>query len=87
MRLSAGNSLTEVCYTTPLQTLIEKDPKLSGVPLRYAAMSKLCELRIRAVQFLDTMSEEEVDTCTQTRHVRLEDRLRHHATLPHFHNV
>jgi len=71
----SGNSLTEACYKTSLQHLIEDDPKLRGVPLRCAAVSKLCELRIRAENFIDQMSAREREACIQTKHVNLEKRL------------
>ncbi|KAL5263258.1 hypothetical protein ACHWQZ_G008592 [Mnemiopsis leidyi] len=75
----SGNSLTEACYTTSLRTLIQQDPKLQGTPLRYAAISKLCELRIRAEKMLESLSPEEVETCFKTKHVQLEKRLRNSA--------
>lgn len=74
-----GNSLTEACYTTCLRTLIQQDPKLRGTPLRYAAISKLCELRIRAEKMVESLSREEVETCFKTKHVQLEKRLRNSA--------
>ena len=48
-----GKSLTEACYKTELRTLVEQDPKLRGLPLRCAAVSKLCELRVKAEHFLE----------------------------------
>jgi len=71
----SGNSLTEAYYKTGLQSLIENDPKLRGLPLRCAAVSKLCELRIKADNFLGSMSAEEVETCARTKHVHLKSRL------------
>ena len=49
------------------------------MPLRYAAISKLCELRIKAERFVELMSREEVETCVRTRHVKLDERIRDHA--------
>ena len=78
---TAGNSLTSACYTTGLQTLVQQDPKLQGKPLRYAAISKLCELRIKAERYEDSMSREEVETCVKTKHVRLDERLTNRQTM------
>ena len=67
--------MTEAYYKTGLQTLIENDPKLQGLPLRCAAVSKLCELRIKADNFLNSMTAEEIEICARTKHVHLQHRL------------
>ena len=74
--LHLGESLTRSLYETELPQLIHHDDTLGYLPLRAAAISKLCELRVRAYQNPDSFTALENVISDQTKDIQIERRLK-----------